>query len=177
MKRTVLLLLLTLCTLTLSAQESQMFRKGYRANIELGNHTIIGKGQYGGLVQVTTSQGYSFGNGAYVGLGAGVGVELDGDVYIPLFMDAKYNFIDNKISPFASVRTGLLFGPEGGHSYGNYISYGFSLGGGVDFGRFSIKLGYEYYAAASKSYNTRAGRYEISYSKPSMLFCSFAFNF
>lgn len=172
MRKTLLFLLLTLCTLTLSAQESRMFRKGYRANIEIGNYTIIGKDQYGGLVQVTTSQGYSFGNGAYVGLGFGAGPGLDGSVYIPLFMDAKYNFIDNKVSPFASVRTGIRFSPE----TSNYISWGFSLGGGVDFGRFSVKLGYEY-SAAKAWYVQPRGNYEAALSKPSMLFCSFAFNF
>ncbi len=173
MKKTVLLLLLSLCTLTLSAQESRTYRKGYRANIEIGNYTIIGKGQYGGLVQVTTSQGYSFGNGAYVGLGLGAGFDLDGSVYIPLFMDAKYNFIDNKVSPFASVRTGIRFSPE----TSNYISWGFSLGGGVDFGRFSVKLGYEYYAAKAWYRLPRDGGYEAALGKPSLLFCSFAFNF
>lgn len=171
MKKNVLLLLLSLCTLTLSAQESRTYRKGYRGNIEIGNYTIIGKDKYGGLAQITTSQGYSFGNGAYIGLGLGAGFDLGGSVYIPLFMDAKYNFIDNKVSPFASVRAGIRFSPE----VDSYLSYGFAIGGGVDFGRYSVKLGYEYNAAKASIYSQ--GRYEEIYSKPSLLFCSFAFNF
>jgi hypothetical protein len=87
-------------------------------------------------------------------------------------MDAKYNFIDNKVSPFASVRAGIRFSPE----TSNYISCGFSLGGGVDFGRFSVKLGYEYNAAKAW-YRQPRGDYEAALGKPSMLFCSFAFNF
>ena len=161
MRKTLLFLLLTLCTLTLSAQESRTYRKGYRGNIEIGNYTIIGKDKYGGLAQITTSQGYSFGNGAYIGLGLGAGFDLD----------AKYNFIDNKVSPFASVRAGIRFSPE----VNEYLSYGFAIGGGVDFGRYSVKLGYEYNAAKASIYSQ--GRYEEIYSKPSLLFCSFAFNF
>ena len=83
----------------------------------------------------------------------------------------KYNFIDNKVSPFAAVRAGIRFSPE----VNEYLSYGFAIGGGVDFGRYSVKLGYEYNAAKASIYSQ--GRYEEIYSKPSLLFCSFAFNF
>ncbi len=114
---------------------------------------------------MTTSQGYSFGNGAYVGLGLGAGFDLDGSVYIPLFMDAKYNFIDNKVSPFASVRTGIRFSPE----VDSYISWGFSLGGGVDFGRFSVKLGYEYYAAKASIYSQGGYEAALRQAQPALL--------
>ena len=72
---------------------------------------------------------------------------------------------------FASVRAGIRFSPE----VDSYLSYGFAIGGGVDFGRYSVKLGYEYNAAKASIYSQ--GRHEEIYSKPSLLFCSFAFNF
>ena len=172
MKKTVLFLLLTLCTLTLSAQESKMFRKGYRGSIEIGNYAVFGKDKFGGIAQMTLSQGYSFGNGAYIGLGFGAGVDLSGSFYVPLFMDAKYNFINGQISPFASVRTGLRVS-----GLPSALSYNIALGGGVDFGRFSIKLGYEYSAARTRAYDDRAYiEYDV-FSKPSALFCSFAVSF
>ena len=173
MKKTVLFLLLTLCTLTLSAQESKMFRKGYRGSIEIGNYAVFGKDKFGGNAQITLSQGYSFGNGAYIGLGFGLGADLKRGGYIPFFMDAKYNFIDGKVSPFASVRTGFRFSPTASE----YLSFGIALGGGVDFGRFSVKLGYEYSASREVAYDTQPRVYAEYFDKPSALFCSFAVSF
>jgi hypothetical protein len=171
MKKALLFLILTLCTLTLSAQESRMFRKGYRGSVEIGNYAIFGKDIYGGIAQLTVTQGYSFGNGAFVGLGIGVGIDPIGESYIPFYMDAKYNFIDGQVSPFASVRTGMRLGISR-----SFQSFNIDLGGGVDFGRFSIKLGYEFATTCALVVDSRYG-HSWSMGKPSMLFCSFAFNF
>ena len=150
-----------------------MFRKGYRGSVEIGNYAVFGKDKYGGLAQISVTQGYSFGNGAFVGLGLGIATDLGGSPIIPLYMDAKYNFINGKVSPFASVRTGLRFSP----THSEYLSVGIALGGGVDFGRFSVKLGYEYSASRQFAYNPQTSNYTEYFSKPSVLFCSFAFNF
>lgn len=147
-----------------------MFRRGYRGNIEIGNYAVFGKDKVGGIAQLTTTQGFSFGDGAFVGAGFGMGVDLNQEIFLPLFLDAKYNFIDRRTSPFAAVRTGLRYGPDD-----DYISYGISLGGGVDFGRHSIRIGYEYSVSSMKTYVR--GKYVSQYAKPSFLFCSFAFNF
>lgn len=170
MKKTLVVLFLILSCAALSAQESRMFRRGYRGNIEIGNYAVFGKDKVGGLAQLTTTQGYSFGDGAFVGAGLGAGVDLNGSLYFPLFLDAKYNFLDRRTSPFAAVRTGLRYSPDE-----EYISFNIALGGGVDFGRYSIRLGYEY-AVSATTYSTYGG-YAYEYAKPSFLFCSFAFNF
>lgn len=171
MKKLFLFLLLVACSLTLSAQESRMFRKGYRGNLEIGNYAVFGKDKVGGLALLTTTHGYSFGDGAFVGVGLGVGADLNGSLYFPIFMDAKYNFIDGRTSPFAAIRTGLRYDPND-----EYISCGIALGGGVDFGRHSVKLGYEYSVSKANDYDHH-GSYSYIYAKPSFLFCSFAFNF
>ena len=103
-----------------------MFRRGYRGNIEIGNYAVFGKDKVGGLAQLTTTQGYSFGDGAFVGAGLGAGVDLNGSLYFPLFLDAKYNFLDRRTSPFAAVRTGLRYSPDE-----EYISFNIALGGGA----------------------------------------------
>ena len=171
MKKTLVVLVLILSCAALSAQESRMFRKGYRGNIEIGNYAVFGKDKVGGIAQLTTTQGFSFGDGAFVGVGLGLGLDLNGDYYLPLFLDAKYNFLDRRTSPFACVRTGLRYGPDS-----EYLSYGIALGGGVDFGRHSIRLGYEYSVSATKEYAMYGG-YAYAYAKPNFLYCSFAFNF
>ena len=170
MKKTALLFVLILSCAVLSAQESRMFRRGYRGNLEIGNYAVFGKDKVGGIAQMTTTQGFSFGDGAFVGLGLGLGVDLNGSFFFPVFLDAKYNFIDRRTSPFAAVRTGLRYGPDE-----EYVSYGISLGGGMDFGRYSIRVGYEYSVSKTTTYVQHG--YANQYVKPNFLFCSFAFNF
>lgn len=170
MKKTFLLVVALLSCAVLSAQESRMFRKGYSGNIEIGNYAVFGKDRVGGIAQLTTTQGIRLGDGTSVGVGFGMGVDLNQELFFPLFLDAKYNFIDRRISPFAAVRTGLRYGPDD-----EYLSYGISLGGGVDFARHSIRIGYEYSVSSTQTYIS--GRYVHQYAKPSFLFCSFAFNF
>ena len=171
MKKILLVFVLILGCAVLSAQESRMFRKGYRGNVEIGNYAVFGKDKVGGIAQLTTTQGYSFGDGSFVGAGLGAGIDLNGDYYIPLFLDAKYNFINRPVSPFAAVRTGLRIGPDS-----EYLGYGVALGGGVDFGRYSIRLGYEYSVSKVTEYSRYDGYVNV-YAKPNLLYCSFAFNF
>ena len=80
-----------------NSNKNLFFNRGYRANIEL-DWSNGGKGfgftHYG----LTTSQGYSFGNGLYLGAGLGAIVEPhDGpssDYFfsLPVFADLKYSF-------------------------------------------------------------------------------------
>lgn len=170
MKKTLFIAFLFLSCAVLSAQESRMFRRGYRGNVEIGNYAVFGKDKVGGIAQLTTTQGFSFGDGAFVGAGFGMGVDLNQEIFFPLFLDAKYNFIDRRTSPFAAVRTGLRYGLDD-----DYISYGISLGGGVDFGRHSIRIGYEYSVSSMQTYVSP--NYVTQYAKPNFFFCSFAFNF
>jgi len=171
MKKTLFAVVLFLSCTVLSAQESRMFQRGYRGNVEIGNYAVFGKGKVGGIAQLTTTQGFSFGDGAFLGVGFGLGKDLNHETFLPLFLDAKYNFIDRRTSPFAAVRTGLRYGFDD-----VYLSYGLSLGAGVDFGRYSIRIGYEYSVSSIQIEDDRLGTV-YQYAKPSFLFCSFAFNF
>lgn len=114
------------------------YRKGYRADIELSciiPHTWA----------ITSSHGYSFGNGLYVGGGAGFSAEYLPDYntmpsYIaPVFADLKYSFINRLASPFVNLRTGASYDMT---NVG--IRYFVAPSIGVDIARFAIKVGYEY---------------------------------
>ena len=114
------------------------YRKGYRADIELSciiPHTWA----------ITSSHGYSFGNGLYVGGGAGFSAEFLPDYntmssYIaPVFADLKYSFINKLASPFVNLRTGASYDIT---NVG--IRYFVAPSIGVDIARFAIKVGYEY---------------------------------
>lgn len=113
---------------------SRMYRKGYRADIELSwanpNHWGI-----------STSHGKSFGNGLYAGGGAGFNAIMADEVtyYTPVFANVKYSFINRLASPFVNAKAGGLIDIT---NYGirTFINPAF----GVDIDRFSIKVGYEY---------------------------------
>ena len=140
---------------------SRMYRRHYRADIGLNwcNPNLWG---------ITSSHGYSFGNGLYVGGGVGFSAEMtrsaavrttDLDIdpnidpefsytpnsnwkatyYVPVFADVKYSFINRLASPFVSAKLG---------AYGDVTNSGirtlFNPSIGVDIARFSILVGYEH---------------------------------
>ena len=162
--------LLLLCASMASAQTNRAFKKGYQGNVEIGNYAVFGKDKAGSLMQISTTHGYSTGTGMFVGLGFGAGYDMfvDGPMG-SAFMDAKYNFIDTAVSPFASARTGFRV----------YDYYGFqpfiSISGGVDVGHFTVKVGYDYGNMRTTDYFN--GARIQTFRKPSQLFCSFAVKF
>ena len=87
------------------------YERGYRADIAVG--TSISE-QY----TLSTSHGFSFGNGLYVGGGVGFTAETflnfeDAPHYlVPLFADVKYTFLNKRVSPFVSARVGGVFNTE-----------------------------------------------------------------
>ena len=100
------------------------YNRGYRADIEL---SLASKSVWG----MTSSHGLSFGNGLYVGGGAGFGAELtknpvatasvaddvidpeysytpesnwNASYFVPVFADIKYSFSKTLAAPFVSLR-------------------------------------------------------------------------
>lgn len=122
------------------------YEKGYRADVELSwsNRSLWG---------ISSSHGVSFGNGLYVGAGAGFSAELTrntaaaytpqsnwkGSFITPVFADVKYSFMKTIATPFVSMRGGAI---------ADITNAGVRLfaspAAGVDIARFSIKVGYEY---------------------------------
>ncbi|MBQ7811117.1 MAG: hypothetical protein IJ394_01010 [Bacteroidales bacterium] len=132
---------------------SRMYRKHYRADIGLSwtNPNIWG---------ITSSHGYSFGNGLYVGGGFGFAAEMSKSTtyLVPVFADVKYSFINKLASPFVSLRAG---------SYADITNTGLRAfvnpAVGIDISRFSINVGYEYqvgfwkYGLGEDSHRIRLG--------------------
>lgn len=121
------------------AKGSIMYRQGYRPDIELSWSSPASWG-------ISTSQGYSFGNGLYLGGGTGFAAEFesfemkDNPTYlVPVFADIKYSFINSTATPFVSLKAGSYVDVtnSGLRAYANPAV-------GLDAGRFSIKFGYEY---------------------------------
>ena len=119
------------------------YDRGYRADIELSwaNKSVWG---------ITSSHGFSFGNGLYVGGGAGFGAEQtknavtpesnwNASYFVPVFADIKYSFTKTPASPFVSLKGGAVadITNKGIRTFANPAV-------GLDIARFSLKVGYEY---------------------------------
>ena len=119
------------------------YNRDYRADIELSwaNKSVW---------SITSSHGFSFGNGLYVGGGAGFGAELtketetpesnwNASYFVPVFADIKYSFTKTLAAPFVSLRGGAI---------ADITNLGVrtfaSPSAGLDIARFSLKVGYEY---------------------------------
>lgn len=113
MRKIFTTLALVLGVLSVDAQTKDYvdYERGYRADIAVS--TSISE-QY----TLSTSHGFSFGNGLYVGGGVGFTAETflnfeDAPHYlVPLFADVKYTFLNKRVSPFVSARVGGVFNTE-----------------------------------------------------------------
>lgn len=114
------------------------YRRGYRADIELSSALTQQMG-------ISSSHGFSFGNGLYVGGGAGFGAEFIPDFnavptyVVPVFADIKYSFNETIVTPFVSMKGGAIadITNTGLRTFANPAV-------GLDIARFSLRLGYEY---------------------------------
>ena len=133
------------------------YSRGYRADIEL---SWVNKSIWG----ISSSHGFSFGNGLYVGGGAGFGAELTKDTaartavnlidpeysytpesnwnasyFVPVFADIKYSFTKTLVTPFVSMKGGMIadITNKGARTFANPAV-------GLDIARLSLKVGYEY---------------------------------
>lgn len=168
------LLVALLVSVPVCAQTNRSFVKGYHGNVELGNYATFGENQVGGIVMLATTHGYSTGTGMFVGAGVGYGYDIAPDMFVSsAFLDFKYNFVDTPVSPFLAARTGARFGFARDDSVGQFVS----LACGVDFGRFSARVGYEYASVRQQIYLNSRTSPVVAYQKPSQFYFSIAFVF
>lgn len=122
---------------------NRMFRRGYRTDIQLEANTYQQS-------FISTSHGYSFGNGFYIGGGAAFGVEFQPDFeadpfYLSsLFVDGKYTLTQWRVAPFVALRTGSYITIEENPAGRFFINPAV----GVDWGHISLRVGYEYQTKA-----------------------------
>lgn len=139
MKRLILLLIILSCNIELIAQTIGIQEKGYRGYIAFGGDVGVTKGLVSNSFSLLTSHGFSTGEGGYVGVGTGIKYEWSNMAKLPVFVEAKYNFFNAFLSPFADCRIGgeVIFGEE---RLGGALVISPALG--VDFSRFGIRVGY-----------------------------------
>ena len=113
------------------------FNKGYAADVQLTSTDV-------NMFHITTSHGWAFGNGLYLGGGAGFGAEWLGKVsesdvhYVPsLFVNARWSMLNAKVSPFVDVKATQYIDLTAGKP-----NYGLTPAVGLDMGRASLSVGY-----------------------------------
>lgn len=143
---------------TLNAQSKNEVKnlnhdRGYRFDIELACSIPT-------IWEFSTSHGFSFGNGFYVGGGAGFYAEFLPDYkstptyYIPVFADAKYNFTNTLASPFISLKAGVDFDVDN-----TGMNININPAAGLDIDRYSINFGYDMHAGVWKSCKGKDSHY------------------
>ena len=110
-----------------SVKGNALAQRGYVGNISVSLTPFLGFG-----AEFTTSHGYSFGNGLWMGGGFGVSASSDFGALLPLFAEVKYSILhDRKASPFVDCRLGLI------SDFDDTVVL-FSPSFGVDIDRFSV---------------------------------------
>lgn len=141
-----------LCSITMWGQNRNcLYCRGYKANVQAS--VLISDGN--ALGTLSTSHGYSFGNGLYLGGGIGTGfstrdiLNKKNRVMIPVFMEVKYSFLKNSLaSPFIDMIAG------GAADYSAYgTGYFLQPSAGVDIWKFSISVGLGRYAMNYSTYD------------------------
>ena len=140
-------------SVVMSAHGNHAFEKGYRGNVSFTGNIGINKGLINNSVELTTSHGYNFGDGMYVGGGLGLNPSYHEYVGIPIFLDTKYNILDWKLSPYVDCRVGmeLLCG------YDNELMFMASPGVGFDYRKMSFRIGYKCDAGSLKLHTISIG--------------------
>lgn len=173
----IAVLFLALVPILASAQtpSNYLYSKGYKSDIQLS--AMFGSKMIG---SISSSHGYGFGNGLFVGGGIGIiynptlanGVK--NRIQMPIFGEAKYAFLNKRFSPFVDLKAGGLFDYS---AYG--VGYILKPSVGIDFWKLSFSAGI---AILSETY---AGQ-GLKEGKPAMIgtkvqnmdfFAGLSFNF
>lgn len=113
-----------------SAEEkgNALAEKGYVGNVGMSITPCLGWG-----ADISTSHGYSFGNGLWMGGGLGVSFASEYDGFMmPFFTEVKHTFMRNdEASPFVDCKLGCMTNFDA-------ACLTFTPSFGVDIGRFSV---------------------------------------
>lgn len=180
-KNTLLFVVLAiLLAVPVSAKDNKALKKGYHGNLELGTSAMTMKMMGNSsvepdeMIRLSSTHGYAFGNGVFIGAGAGCNFQLIENLhYASVFMDVKYNFVDASASPFIEGRTGYNYCINKYNDIGGVFV---STAAGVDFGRMSARLGYEL-GPIKENIRTNSGRLGYALYTSNQFFFSLAFNF
>lgn len=128
----ILIIIIAATAVCASAQTNKHFEKGYSFDIELATARPFDQNAF------STSHGYSFGNGLFVGGGAAFEYIVSAKSFMtPVFAEARWSISDSTVSPYIDLRAGYAVIAE--HKDSFYIAPTV----GLDIFRFSIFAGWD----------------------------------
>lgn len=110
-KEMILVILMALCSLAMNAEplsnsSEKMTSKGYRGNVSAAiSFDCIFKNDIAGFI--STSHGYYFGKGLWLGGGMGVFLPIDEVPSLPFYSEIKYTCLNEKVSPYIACKLGF----------------------------------------------------------------------
>lgn len=125
MKKEIIVILMMLFSLgmkaePLSNESDKINLKGYRGNVSASiSFDCIFKNDIAGFI--STSHGYDFGKGLWLGGGIGVLLPVDEVPSLPFYSEIKYTCLKEKISPYISCKIGFCL-YESAKDFYPYIS-------------------------------------------------------
>lgn len=142
-------------------EDSPWRKRGYRAYFDAG--MMFGE-SYGW--NFTTSHGYQFNPYFYVGVGASLDIDWFECVALPVFVNARVNFIRTRVTPFLDIKggysitseTGGYFSPSVGVSVALAPKFCINASVGYNMQMYNDE-GYGYY----NSWNERYANHNISF--------------
>ncbi len=139
--------ILTQSPMTSPVRRYGCLHKDFRAIIEAGFSYGFGDVKENRPI-VNTSFGYQFNPHVYLGGGFGVAHLTNSDVFvIPLFVNFRSDFINNKVSPFVDLKAGYSpFATKGGYA---------SIAWGCRFQSLSLSVGTDLVQNKSHSIDTQ----------------------
>ena len=133
MKKFVISILLIAAAAVSASAQNIWKNQGYRFNVEL---TETAGDQY----SISTSHGYGFGNGFFLGGGVAFRYDNDAKYYMtPLYAEARWSILGKTVSPFIDAKVGCNINISKGSKSGFY----FSPSVGLDIWHFSLLVGYD----------------------------------
>lgn len=155
MKRLILLFILLIPTSAFAKNNlNYLHTKGYKSDVHLAGTLYEGKA----VTTLSSSHGYGFGKGLFVGGGVGIiynPVYANGvknRIEIPVFAEIKYSFLNKKFSPFVDLKAGGLYDYS---AYG--VGYIVKSSIGVDFWKFSLNAGIDWSSATYSTEGLKEG--------------------
>lgn len=119
------------CATNASAQvKNSWHKKGYYFDVELSTVRNFDQNIF------STSHGYSFGNGLFVGGGAAFEYNVEDKIYMtPAFGEVRWSILNKTVSPYLDARAGIMIIEN------HKNSFYFSPTVGLDIWKFSAFIG------------------------------------
>ena len=176
MKRILILVYMLAVVGMAMANPYQSPRRGYRGFVETGFSRSLNripsldltngeyKNNHDAFILLSTTHGYQFNKNLF--LGGGIMLGFGEETELPIYVNGRYDFKFNKITPFADLRIGYNIGKEGrssGFWFSPTIGYRFNWGRKVGL---NVGIGFSFKDMVTNKVKTIIGAPDYPWYEP-----------